>query len=68
VAFGGVGASDAGHTRLFEDSGAIFTGGAGVRYRLARKLGLDAGLDVAYGPQGAVFYIQFGHAWGLRMD
>ncbi|NYT42398.1 hypothetical protein HZY97_16615 [Sphingomonas sp. R-74633] len=68
LAFGGVGATDGGDRRVYKDSGAIFTGGAGFRYRIARKLGLDAGLDFAYGPQGFVFYIQFGHAWSFGMD
>lgn len=68
LAFAGYGSADAGDRRLFRDSGAIFAGGGGFRYRLARKLGLDAGLDVAYGPGGGVFYIQFGHAWGTGMD
>lgn len=40
----------------------------GFRYRIARKLGLDAGIDVAYGPSGAVFYLQFGHAWAFNLD
>lgn len=46
----------------------IVGGGGGFRYRIARKLGLDAGVDVAVGPGGAVFYLQFGHAWGMGMD
>ncbi len=68
LAFGGVGATNAGSRRIFKHSGLIAAGGAGVRYRLARKLGMDAGLDFAYGPGGFVFYVQFGHAWMLRMD
>lgn len=68
LAFGGVGATDAGSRRIFKDSGLIAAGGVGFRYRLARKLGLDVGIDIAYGPGGRVFYIQFGHAWALRMD
>ena len=68
LAFGGLGATDAGGRRIYKDSGLIAAGGAGFRYRLARKLGLDAGLDLAYGPGGFTFYIQFGHAWELKMD
>jgi hypothetical protein len=68
LGFGGVGITDGGDRRVYKDSGAIFAGGAGFRYRIARKLGLDAGLDFAYGPQGFVFYIQFGHAWSFGMD
>lgn len=68
LAFGGLGVTDDGGRRIYSDSGLIPAGGAGFRYRLARKLGLDAGLDFAYGDGGFTFYIQFGHAWGLRMD
>lgn len=68
LAFGGIGATDAGSRRIFRNSGPVVAGGAGFRYRLARKLGLDAGLDFAYGPGGFVFYLQFGHAWSRGMD
>lgn len=68
LAFGGFGTTDAGDRRIFRDSGAVWAGGVGFRYRLARRLGLDAGIDVAYGPGGFVFYLQFGHAWALGMD
>jgi len=68
LAFGGVGASYAGSTRFYNDSGAVWAGGGGFRYRIARKLGLDAGLDLAYGPGGFTFYLQFGHAWSFGMD
>lgn len=68
LAFGGVGSSDAGDRRYFKDSGGVWAGGVGFRYKLARKLGLDAGLDLAYGPDGATVYIQFGHAWAFGMD
>lgn len=68
VAFGGLGAADSGSRRIFADSGSIWAGGGGFRYRLARKLGFDAGVDVAFGPGGPVVYLQFGHAWILGMD
>lgn len=68
LAFGGYGTADAGTDRFYKDSGAIWAGGAGFRYRLARKLGFEAGVDFAYGPQGFVFYLQFGHAWSFGMD
>ncbi len=42
---------------------SIVTGGTGVRYELARKYGLHAGLDVAWGPDDTALYIQFGSAW-----
>ncbi len=41
----------------------VVTGGTGFRYELARKYGLHAGVDVAFGPDGTVFYIQLGSAW-----
>ena len=68
LGFAGYGTAFAGSSRFFDDSGAIFAGGGGFRYRIARKLGVDAGLDVGFGPDGAIFYIQFGHAWGAGMD
>jgi len=68
LAFAGYGTTDSGDSRVFDDSGAVLSGGAGFRYRIARKLGLDAGLDLAVGPDGTTFYIQFGHAWALGMD
>jgi Omp85 superfamily domain len=42
---------------------SIVTGGTGFRYELARKYGLHAGLDVAWGPDDTALYIQFGSAW-----
>lgn len=68
LGFGGYGTTDGGDRRIFRDSGDVWAGGAGFRYKLARKLGLDAGMDFAYGPGGFVFYIQFGHAWSFGMD
>lgn len=68
LAFAGVGFADAGSSRIYKDSGALYTGGVGFRYRIARQFGLDAGVDVAYGSDGVVFYLQFGHAWSFGMD
>jgi Omp85 superfamily domain len=68
LAFAGYGEADAGDGKFFSDSGSIFTGGAGFRYRIARKLGLDAGVDVAAGPDGTIVYFQFGNAWSREMD
>ncbi|MCK4790569.1 MAG: BamA/TamA family outer membrane protein [Desulfobacteraceae bacterium] len=39
------------------------SGGAGIRYLLARKFGLRAGIDVARGPEDWAFYIIIGNAW-----
>jgi hypothetical protein len=41
----------------------VTTGGTGFRYELARRYSLHMGADVAWGPDGAAFYIQFGSAW-----
>ena len=50
VAFGG-----AGTTRTSGDSGSstksVGSGGVGIRYELARKFGLDVGIDVAHRPR-----------------
>jgi outer membrane protein assembly factor BamA len=42
---------------------SVVSGGTGFRYELARKYGLHMGADVAFGPKGPAFYIQFGSAW-----
>ena len=62
VGFGGAGQTWAGSAD--EDrSDQVTAGGAGFRYELARKHGLHVGVDIAAGPAGGVFYIQFGSAW-----
>ncbi|TPE46954.1 BamA/TamA family outer membrane protein [Amaricoccus solimangrovi] len=67
-AFAGFGEAWAGDKTFFSDSGGIVTGGGGFRYRIASALGIDAGLDVAVGPEGPIVYIQFGSAWSRGMD
>jgi outer membrane protein assembly factor BamA len=47
----------------FNKSTAVVTGGTGFRYELARKYGLHMGVDVAFGPDAPVVYVQFGSAW-----
>jgi hypothetical protein len=37
--------------------------GGGFRYKVARLLGLQMGVDVARGPENWAFYIVFGNAW-----
>jgi hypothetical protein len=39
------------------------TKGVGVRYLLARALGLHAGVDVARGPEETAYYLTVGSAW-----
>lgn len=45
------------------DSQSIFAGGGGLRYELARRYGIHAGIDVASSRDTAAFYIQVGSAW-----
>ena len=47
----------------FEEAEDEVSKGIGVRYRLAKQLGLYAGIDVAWGPEQEVFYLQIGSAW-----
>ena len=47
----------------FENTQSLVTGGGGVRYELARRYKLHAGVDVAFGPDGPALYVQFGSAW-----
>jgi outer membrane protein assembly factor BamA len=68
VVFGGYGQTFADNSRLYESRDNIWTYGAGIRYRIARRYGIDFGVDVARGPESTVFYIQFGHAWARTMD
>ena len=62
VAFAGGGAAWNDFER-FDSVQAIATGGLGFRYELARKYGIHAGLDVAFGPDNAAVYVQIGSAW-----
>ena len=61
-------ATNSGSVLSESGSGDAAAFGAGFRYRVARKLGLDVGIDVARGPDDTVVYIQFGHAWAPSMD
>jgi len=46
-----------------DDTHGVVSGGAGFRYELARQYGLHAGVDIAFSPDTAAFYIQVGSAW-----
>jgi hypothetical protein len=62
VGFGGVGAARnefGGESR----TRTVGAGGAGLRYELARKFGIHAGIDVAFGPDEPAIYFQTGSAW-----
>jgi outer membrane protein assembly factor BamA len=52
-----------GRSEGFNDAGSAVGKGIGVRYLVARRLGLYAGIDYAKGPEDGVFYIQMGSAW-----
>ena len=62
VAFAGGGWTDAGSIRVLEDQ-SVHAGGFGFRYLIARILGIQAGIDVARGPEKTAFYIVFGSSW-----
>lgn len=68
VAFAGYGQSFASSSGLYENSGGVSTYGLGFRYKIARKLGIDVGIDVAKGPEETIWMIQFGHAWARTMN
>lgn len=47
----------------WSDAESVVAGGVGVRYLIARRLGLFVGADVARGPEESAFYVQVGSAW-----
>jgi len=62
VFFGGVAKTTSIST--FDGAGqTVAAGGLGFRYRLARKLKLQSGLDIARGPEDTSIYITVGSAW-----
>lgn len=62
LGFAGAGKAYGGRV-AWADADTVVAGGAGVRYLIARKLGLYMGLDVARGPEDSVVYLQVGSAW-----
>ncbi|HEY6507923.1 MAG TPA: BamA/TamA family outer membrane protein [Vicinamibacterales bacterium] len=62
VGFGGAGAAWV-DVEGIESPKTVAAGGAGFRYELARKYGIHMGVDVAFGPNGPAYYIQWGSAW-----
>lgn len=48
------------------DTENVYSKGFGFRYLGAKKLGLQMGLDVAFGPEDTAFYLQVGSSWSLR--
>jgi len=62
VFFGGAGKTTS-INRFRGEGQTVAAGGLGFRYRLARLLGLQAGIDIARGPEDTSFYITVGSAW-----
>jgi len=62
VVFGGVGQVADDISDLSTDD-TVFAVGAGFRYLIARKRGIQAGIDVAYSDGDTAFYITVGSAW-----
>ncbi|RTZ72878.1 MAG: glyceraldehyde-3-phosphate dehydrogenase [Gammaproteobacteria bacterium] len=61
VGFGGAARTFSGFAS--GDSDVIYSKGLGIRYLIARKLGLQAGIDLARGPEDTAIYFQVGSAW-----
>lgn len=62
VFFGGVGSTSS-VSEIGVQGDTVAAGGLGFRYRLARKLGLQVGMDVARGPEDTSIYLTMGSAW-----
>jgi hypothetical protein len=62
VAFVGAGRAW-GRKESFSEAGTQVTKGVGLRYLLARRLGLAAGIDVARGPEKTAWYLSIGNSW-----
>jgi hypothetical protein len=62
VAFAGTGTAWSEYQRK-DTKVSVVSGGMGLRYELAEKYGLHVGLDLAFGPNSPVIYVQFGNAW-----
>ncbi|MCU0290932.1 MAG: hypothetical protein MUF10_02945 [Thermoanaerobaculaceae bacterium] len=62
VGFGGAGWTGEDWGSL-GDSDSVQAGGVGFRYLLARALGIQMGLDVAWGPEDTAFYVVFGSSF-----
>lgn len=61
VGFGGVGHVNG--DLAVSESDTIWAGGVGFRYALARRLGLKAGIDLAWSEDDFAFYISTGTGW-----
>jgi hypothetical protein len=62
-AVGFVGAGKADSDRGNGEDETVVSRGIGFRYLVARRFGMRAGIDVAWGPEDTAIYIQIGNAW-----
>jgi hypothetical protein len=62
VAFAGVGGTRTSGPNFKTDQ-SVGSGGFGFRYQLARKFGLDVGVDVAHSPGTNAVYLVIGSGW-----
>ena len=63
IAFFGGTAKTTSISAFSSGSETVAAGGAGFRYRIARKLGMQVGMDVARGPEDTSIYVTIGSAW-----
>jgi hypothetical protein len=63
IALFGGGAKTTSVSAFSTDSETVAAGGVGFRYRIARKLGMQVGMDVARGPEETSIYLTLGNAW-----
>ena len=47
----------------FDATEKVASGGVGFRYRLARKFGMDVGMDIARRPGTTAVYLIVGNSW-----
>ena len=62
VAFGGTGTARTSRD-AYTSTQNVSSGGVGLRYELARRFGLHAGVDIAHSSGTTAIYLQFGSAW-----
>lgn len=60
---GFAGAGTARSDERFSATQNVGSGGAGIRYEIARKFGMDVGIDVAHSPGTTAFYLVVGNSW-----
>ncbi|WP_193215100.1 BamA/TamA family outer membrane protein [Luteolibacter marinus] len=63
LAFAGLGVAWPDKDALFQDTKSVASGGAGLRYLIARRQGIHAGIDVAFSDGESAVYLQFGSSW-----